>query len=78
MANNRLYIQQISTPIVAKNNVRILPGCTGIVSAALETGKSTFIPRNTIMGKGVAYVRPLTRPYPYDQLKLNLKTTNAV
>ena len=32
---NKLYIQQISIPIVAKNNVRILPGLTGIVSATL-------------------------------------------
>ena len=56
-AANKLYIQQISIPIVAKNNVRILPGCTGIVSAALKTGKTTFTPINTIMGKGVAYVR---------------------
>ena len=54
---NKLYIQQISIPIVAKNNVRILPGCTGIVSAALKKAKTTFTPRNTIMGKGIAYVR---------------------
>ena len=27
-AMNKLYIQQISNPIVVKNNVRILPGCT--------------------------------------------------
>ena len=57
-ASNELYIQQISIPLVAKNNVRILPGCTGIVSAALKTSKTTFTPRNTIMGKGVAHVRP--------------------
>ena len=57
-AMNKLYIQQISIPIVAKNNARILPGCTGILSAALKTSKSTFIPRNTIMSKGVAYIRP--------------------
>ena len=43
-AMNKLYIQKISIPIVAKNNVRILPGCTGIVSPALKTGRSTFIP----------------------------------
>ena len=51
---NKLYIQQISIPKVAKNNVRILPEHTGIVSAALKTGKTTFTPRNTIMGKGIA------------------------
>ena len=55
-ANNRLYIQQISIPIVAKNNVRILLGNTRIISAALKTGKTTFTPRNTIMVKGIAYV----------------------
>ena len=43
-AIHKLYIQQISIPIVAKNYVRILPGCTGIVLAALKTGKSTFTP----------------------------------
>ena len=61
---NRLYIQQISILIVAKNNVRILPGHTGIVSAALKTGKSTSTPRNTIMGKVVAYVRPFDKTLP--------------
>ena len=54
---NKLYMQQISIPLVARNNVRILPGCTGIVSAALKTNKTTFTPRNTIIGKDVAYVR---------------------
>ena len=43
-ANNKFYIQQISIPTVAKNNVRILLGNTGIISAALKTGKTTFTP----------------------------------
>ena len=55
-ANNKLYIQQISIPIVARNNVRILPGKTKIILAALNTGKTTFTPRNTIIGKATAYV----------------------
>ena len=55
-ANNKLHIQQISIPIVAKNNVRILLGNTRIILAALKMGKTTFTPRNTIMGKGIAYV----------------------
>ena len=62
---NKLYIQNISIPIVTKNNVRILPGCTGIVSAALKRGKTTFTPRNTILGKGVAYVRPFDYTLPF-------------
>ena len=55
-ANSKLYVQQISIPIVAKNNVRILPGNTRIILAAFKTGKTIFTPRNTIMGKGIAYV----------------------
>ena len=62
---NKLYIQQISIP-----NVRNLPGCTGIVSAALKTGKSTFVPRNTIMGKGVAYVRPFNKMLPLRPIEI--------
>ena len=63
-ANNKLYIQQISIPIVAKNNVRILLGNTRIILAALKTGKTSFTPRNTIMGKGIAYVRPFDTTLP--------------
>ena len=71
-ATNKLYTQQISIPIVAKNNVRILPGCTGIVSAVLKTGRSTFIPRNTIMGKGIAYVRPFHKMLPLRPIEIEL------
>ena len=67
-AVNKLNIQQISIPLVAKNNVQILPGHTGIVSAALKTGKTTFTHRNAIMGKGVTYVRPFDT---YDLQKSN-------
>ena len=66
-AVNKLYRQQISIPLVAKNNVRH----TRIVSAALKTGKTTFTPRNTIMGKGVAYVRPYDTTLPCDLWKWN-------
>ena len=43
-ATNKFYIQQISIPIVAKNNVRILPGHTRIILVALKTGKTTLPP----------------------------------
>ena len=70
---NKLYIQQISIPQVAKNNVRILPGHTGIVSGALKTGKTTFTPRNTIMGKGVAFVRPFDTTLPLQPREVELE-----
>ena len=76
-AMNRLYIQQISIPIVAKNNVSISPECTGIVSAALKTGKCTFTPRNTIMGKGVAYVRPCDKTLPLRPIEIELENNKC-
>ena len=42
------FIQQISIPLVAKNNVRILPGQTGIVSLVLKLSKTSFVPCHTI------------------------------
>ena len=62
---------------MAKNIVRILPGCTGIVSAALKTGKTTFTPRNTIMGKGVAYVRPFDTTLPLQPTEVKLVNNNC-
>ena len=76
-AMNKLYIQQISIPIVAKNNVRILPEFTGIVSAALKTIRSTFIPRNTIMGKGIAYVRPFDKTLPLRPIEIELENNKC-
>ena len=60
--SRQLYIQQISIPLVAKNNVRILPGQTGIVLLALKPSKTSFVPCHTITGEGTAYVRPPLRP----------------
>ena len=71
------YIQQITIPIVAKNNVRILPGHARIVSAALKTGKSTFTPRNTIMGKGVAYVRPFDKTLHLRPIEIELENNKC-
>ena len=59
-----LYIQQISIPLIAKNNVQILPGNTGIVSLALKLSKASFTQCHTITGKGIAYVRPYDSKLP--------------
>ena len=58
-ASRQLFIQQISIPLVAKNNVKILPGQTGIMSLVLKLSKTSFVPHHTITGKGIVYVRPL-------------------
>ena len=63
-ASRWLYMQQISIPLVAKNNLRILPGQTGIISLVLKPSKTSFVPHHTITGKGIAYVKPLDLTLP--------------
>ena len=75
-AAKQLIMQQIFIPMVAKNNVRILPGHTGIVSAALKMGKTTFTPRNTIM-RGVAYVRPFDNTLPLQCIEVELENNKC-
>ena len=62
---------------MAKNNVRILPGSTGIVPATLKTGKTTFTPRNTIMGKGITYVRPFDSTLPLCSIEVELENNQC-
>ena len=57
-ASRQLFIQQISIPLMATNNIRVLPGCTGIISLALKLSKTSFIPCHMIISKGIAYVKP--------------------
>ena len=76
-ANNKLYMQQISIPIIAKNNVGILLGNTGIILAALKTGKTTFTPRHTITTKSVAYVRPFDTTLPLRPIEVEFKNNKC-
>ena len=62
-ASRKLFIQEISIPLTARNNFRVLPGHTGIVSLALKLSKTSFIPCQTVIGKGsprpIAYDKPI-------------------
>ena len=66
-ASHKLYIQQISVPHTVRNNIRVLPGKPGVVSLTLQPNKTSFIPRHTITGKGVTYVKPFDSKYLLDQ-----------
>ena len=57
-ASRQLFIQQISIPLIATNNIRVLPGHTGIISLVLKLNKTSFTPCHTIVGKGIAYFKP--------------------
>ena len=76
-ASKQLYIQQISIPLIMRNNVQILPGKTGIISLALKLSKTSFVPCHTIIGKGIAYVRPFDLTLPLRPVKFNLRTTDV-
>ena len=76
-ASRQLYTQQISIPLVAKNNVRILPGQTGIISLVLKPSKTSFVPHHTITGKGIAYVRPLDLTLPWRPVEIEFENNRC-
>ena len=71
-ASRQLFIQQISIPLTATNNIRVLPGCTGIVSLALKPSKTSFVPCHMIIGKGIAYVKPLDLTLPLRPVEIEI------
>ena len=69
----KLYIQQISVPLTVRNNVRVLPGKTRVVSLTLQSNKSSFTPTHTITGKGVAYVKPFDSKLPLRPIEIEFE-----
>ena len=76
-ASKQLFIQQISIPLTVTNNVRVLPGCTGIVSLALKLSKPSFVPCHMIIGKGIAYVKPLDSTLPLRPVEIEFKNNRC-
>ena len=74
---NKLYIQQILIPLTLRNNVRILPGKTGIVTLTLQPNKTSFMPRHTIMGKGIAYIKPLDQTLPLRPIEIEFENNHC-
>ena len=76
-STHKLYIQQIAIPLTARNNIRILPGNKGIISAALNSNQTSFIPKHTIVGKGIAHIKPLDETLPLKPIKIELKNNRC-
>ena len=76
-ASRQLFIQQISIQQIAKNNVRILPGQTGIVSLVLKLSKTSFVPCHMITGKGIAYVRPFDSTLPLRPVEIEFENNRC-
>ena len=72
-ASHKLYIQQILVPLTVRNNVRVLPGKTGVVSLTLQPNKTSFTPRHTITGKGAAHVKPFDSKLPLRPIEIEFE-----
>ena len=76
-ASHKLYLQQISIPLTIRNNIRILPGKTGVVSLTLQPNKTSFTPRHTIIGKGIAYIKPLDASLPLRLIEIEFENNRC-
>ena len=76
-ASRQLFIQQISIPLMVINNVRVLPGHTGIISLALKPSKTSFVPCHMIIGKGIAYVKPLDPTLPLRPVEIEFENNRC-
>ena len=76
-ASRQLFIQHISIPLTARNNVRILPGHTRIVSLALKPSKTSFIPCHTVIGKGIVFVKPLDPTLPLRPVEVEFENNRC-
>ena len=76
-AAHKLYLQQISTPLTVRNNICLLPGKTGVLSLTLRPNKTSFTPRHTIIGKGIAHVKPLDQNLPLRPIEIELENNHC-
>ena len=76
-AATQLFIQQISIPLIATNNISVLPGHTGIISLALKLGKTSFIPCQKIIGRGIAYVKPFDLTLPMRPVEIEFENNRC-
>ena len=76
-ASRQLFIQQISIHLMATNNIRVLPGHTGIISLVLKLSKTSFIPHHTIIGKGIAYVKPFDSTLPLRWVEIEFENNRC-
>ena len=59
--------------MTVRNNIKILPGKTGIVTLTLRPNKTSFTPRYTIIGKGIAYVKLLDQNLPLRPIEIEFE-----
>ena len=75
--SRQLFIQQISIPMIATNNIRVLPGHTGIISLVLKLSKTSFISCHMIVGKGIAYIKPFDSTLPLRPVQIEFENNRC-
>ena len=60
-ASHKLYLQQISIPLTVRNNIRVLPGKTGVVSLTLGP-KQDIIYSQTYYNRQRCHIYKTIRP----------------
>ena len=76
-ASRQLFIQQISIPLMATNNIRVLPGHTGIILLVLKPSKTSFIPCHMIISKGIACVKPFDSTLPLRLVEIEFENNRC-
>ena len=76
-ASHKLYLQQILILLTVRNNIHVLPGKTGVVSLTLQPNKTSFIPRHTIIGKGITYIKPLDPSLPLRPIEIEFENNRC-
>ena len=76
-ASRQLFIQQISILLTVTNNIRVLHGCTGIISLVLKLSKTSFIPHHMIIGKGIVYVKPFDLTLPLRPVEIEFENNRC-
>ena len=74
---HKLYLQQILIPLTVRNNIQILPGKTGVLTLTLQLNKTSFTPRHTIIGKGIAYVKPFDHNLPLRPIEIEFENNHC-
>ena len=76
-ASHKLYFQQISVPLMVRNNICMIPGKTGVISLTLQPNKTSSTPRHTITSKGVAYIKPFDSKLPLRLIEIEFKNNRC-
>ena len=63
--------------MIVTNNITVLPGHTRIISLALKLNKTSFIPCHTIVGKGIAYVKPFDSTLPLRPVEIEFENNRC-